>query len=369
MANKYLRATVIAAFFGAFLASCTAKTTAVSTPGAGNTTAVQVPGAGNCPSNPPPTAMSPTVTTVVGGSVPAAFGTLYGVAVNASGTLYVTDGGKHQIATIGPNGTVAVFAGGQKGYADGVGAAAAFDTPMGITVDDGGTVFVSDYGNHRIRRILPDGTVSTFAGDGQAIMADGKGTAASFQQLGDLVADHQGNLYVVDIGTVRKIAPDGTVTTVAAHDPADVHGDGFPFVNGLGVDVAGNILAVGRVSLYRFASDGKQTLMARSPAMMSKDGFYFPADVAVTPDGRMYVSDNGTQSIHQVDPSSGTVTTIAGFQPCGCIAPRCGYQAIDGVGFQAGFASLGNMVADRAGNLFAVDGNARIRKVTFPPKP
>jgi sugar lactone lactonase YvrE len=163
------------------------------------------------------------------------------VAVDAAGNLYVTDRDDNQIRKIAPNGAVSVFAGTKDtGYADGTGAAAQFNQPEGLAVDGAGNLYVADLRNNRIRRIAPDGTVSTFAGSGASGRLDSKGIAAQLSSPQSLTSDALGNLYVADnLGyVIRKISPDGTVSTLI--DAAHLHVG----LQALAVDADGNLYGV-----------------------------------------------------------------------------------------------------------------------------
>lgn len=361
---------VAGVWLGMVLAGCTAATTvpevapsevpaAAAAPPASQVVADCGPAARVQPGDPVVTSL-PTKPDLVRNQL------LAGVAGDRSGAVYVADSGGNRILRVQVDGTTTTVAGsGAKGNADGLGPSASFDSPMGVAVDPAGNLYVADYGNRLIRKISSSGDVSTLAGSGQNASVDGQGSAASFQQLGDVACDRRGNVYVVDLGAIRKVTADGTVTTVAAHDPKDAQGEGMPVVTGLGVDAADNLYAVGGTSLYRIAPDRTQTRLFRGDAMVDRDGFYFPADVAVTAAGTIYVADSGNQMLHRVDPATGTVTSIAGSQPCGCAAPRCGYAVIDGVGLQAQFGRLGGLTVLSDGSLVVIDG-ARLRRVTFP---
>jgi serine/threonine protein kinase/sugar lactone lactonase YvrE len=141
-----------------------------------------------------------------------------GLAVDAAGNIYVADAFNHAIRKISPDGTVTTLAGSMRaGAEDGAGAQASFSRPMGITVDGSGTVYVADTLNDTIRKITPDGTVSTLAGAaGRAGNADGAGNLAQFNSPVGIVADSKGNLYVADKGngSIRKVTPAGVVSTL-----------------------------------------------------------------------------------------------------------------------------------------------------------
>jgi sugar lactone lactonase YvrE len=147
----------------------------------------------------------------------ARFHTPSGMARDKDGNLYVADTGNHAIRKVTPAGVVTTVAGtGKPGYADGPGAQAQFDGPVGVAADGRGNLYVADTYNDRIRRIAPDGTVTTLAG-GTRGDQDGAGMAARFDTPCGIAVDAVGTVLVADTrnATVRRIAPDGTVTTLA----------------------------------------------------------------------------------------------------------------------------------------------------------
>src|SRR5215203_2286706 len=98
----------------------------------------------------------------------------HGMAIAADGTVYVSDRGNHQVRSVSPAGAVRILAGsGKQGFADGRGAAAQFHDPVAVAVDRAGNVYVADRNNHRVRKISPDGVVTTLAGTGQAGYTNG----------------------------------------------------------------------------------------------------------------------------------------------------------------------------------------------------
>ena len=143
-----------------------------------------------------------------------------GVAVDASGNVYVA--AANRIRKITASGTVTTLAGSDFGYAEGQGASARFYGPIGIALDGSGNVYVADSGNHRIRKITASGTVTTLAGSGIKGYADGQGSSASFNNPTGVAVDGNGNVYVADSENhrIRKITPNGTVTTLAGSGTA-----------------------------------------------------------------------------------------------------------------------------------------------------
>ena len=142
------------------------------------------------------------------------------VAVDASGNVYVADAGNKVIRKITSTGVVSTLAGRfAGGYVDATGTAAGFNSPSGIAVDASGNVFVADGGNNAIRKVTSAGVVTTFAGNGTQGQVDSTGTLAYLNRPVALTIDAQSNLYVVDAGnySIRKITSSGIVSTVVGN--------------------------------------------------------------------------------------------------------------------------------------------------------
>jgi hypothetical protein len=168
--------------------------------------------------------------------------------VTESGKVYVADKGNHSIRAITPNGAVTTFAGslGVSGTGDGTGPAAQFCGPEGIAVENG-FVYVADTENYTIRKITPGGVVTTLAGSPKVSgTADGTGGAAQFCNPSGITVDGDGNVYVVDGGNrlIRKVTPDGVVTTIGGvpntHDTLNGLGAAAHFESPLAVAVSSN---------------------------------------------------------------------------------------------------------------------------------
>ena len=140
-----------------------------------------------------------------------------GVAVDGEGNVIVADLARQHIRKIAANGTVTTLAGTVLGYEDGPGTSARFNCPSDVAVDCEGNIIVADRGNHRIRKVAADGTVTTLAGTGVTGYADGPGTAAQFAAPRGVAVDCEAIVIVADSlnHRIRKIAADGTVTTLA----------------------------------------------------------------------------------------------------------------------------------------------------------
>lgn len=151
---------------------------------------------------------------------------LKGIAIDSDGFVYApysTEGSSPYypgILKISPQGVVNILAGGTlaEGFADGTGTAASFYGPQGIALDTSKNLYVADASNHRIRKITPEGVVTTFAGSGRSTSEDGIGTSASFSYPNGLTFDSSGNLYVTESTKIRKITPAGIVTTIAGSE-------------------------------------------------------------------------------------------------------------------------------------------------------
>jgi len=241
-----------------------------------------------------------------------------GIAVDAAGNLYVADTLNHLIRKITPAGVVSTLAGtGSPGSADGPGASAQFNFPLGVAVDAGGNVYVADASNDEVRKITATGLVSTLAGSpGQAGSSDGQGTAAKFNQPAGIAVDANGNLYVADYNnsTIRKITPGGYVTTFAgtagAGGTANGQGSAAGFMTpfGIAVDNSGTLYVADTNNqlIRKITSGGLVSTLAGSSNTGSSDGaganasFYYPEGIAVDNAGDVYVGDSSNDTIRLI---------------------------------------------------------------------
>jgi sugar lactone lactonase YvrE len=238
-----------------------------------------------------------------------------GVAVDTAGNVYVADYGNHRIRKITPAGVVTTLAGdGTAGSANGAGASARFFNPTGVAVDTAGNVYVADFNNNRIRKITPGGTVSTLAGLNGGY-ADGTGEAAQFAFPQAVAVDTAGNIYVADtIGNrIRKVTPDGVVTTVAGDGTLgylDGIGAAAKFNNptGVAVDAAGNVYVADQANhrIRKVSPAGVVTTIAGSSGGYL-DGigvaalFNNPTGVAVDAAGNLYIADLFNRRIREIN--------------------------------------------------------------------
>ena len=305
----------------------------------------------------------------------AAFFDPAGIAVNASGDIFVADTGNNEIREITPAGVVTTFAGSTTaGAADGTGTAASFYGPEGVAVNAAGDVIVADTGNNEIREITPAGGVTTLAGSTAQGHADGTGAAASFYQPGGVAVNAAGDVIVADTGNneIREITPAGVVTTLAGSTTpgaADGTGSAASFFHPTGVAVgpSGNIYVAdySNNEIREVTPNGVVTTLAGTTTSGYADGtgssasFFNPAGVAVDASGTLYVADGLNNEIRKVTPT-GVVTTLAG-------SPIAG--SADGVGSSASFhLPFGIAVVDASGVLYVGDyANDEIRKISPGP--
>ena len=183
---------------------------------------------------------------VDGAGTAAQFNRPVGITVDASGNVYVADESNHCIRKITPTGVVTTLAGnGSEGFVDGVGTTAQFHYPYGVAVDASDNVYVSDRFNLRIRKITSAGVVSTLAGNGTQGFTDGLGNAAQFDNPNGVTVDVFGNVYVADQGNhlIRKITPAGLVTTLAG-SVSNGWGTMFALPGDVAVNASGNVVYV-----------------------------------------------------------------------------------------------------------------------------
>jgi hypothetical protein len=302
---------------------------------------------------------------------------------NSSGaviaTAYVYGTGTGPMVGFPPATIKTVAGNGANGFGGDGGPAtsAQISSPENVALDGAGSIYIADAANHRVRKVTPQGTMTTVAGNG-TIGFGGDGGPATSAQLSSPVGvaiDSAGNLYIVDAdsNTVRKVIPSGTITTVAGNDTAGYSGDNGPatsaqlsFPEGVAVDTAGNLYiadtlnnVIRKVSLsgtitsfvgngtLGFSGDGGQA----TSAQLSN-----PFGVAASA-GNLYIADFANDRVREVNLSTGIITTAAGN----------GTQGFSGDNGPATSAELSNptsVAVDGVGNLYIADiNNNLVRKV------
>ena len=251
----------------------------------------------------------------------------YAVAADAAGNLYIADQYNGMIRKVLPTGYITTIAG---AYTDGVtgdGVAAItarISQPQGVAVDSAGNVYFSDWGNHRVRKVSPDGIVHTVAGTGQAGYSGdgGLATSARLNNPTGVALDAAGNLFIADSanGSIRKVYPDGYITTVVGNGHLGTGGDGG------------------------FAASAQLS---------------YPAGIAVDPWGNLFIADYGSSRIREVY-ASGIVTTVTG-------TGVAGYSGDGGPATKAQVYFPSGVAVDSAGNVYIADApNNRIRIIRSP---
>ena len=311
-----------------------------------------------------------------GAGAAASFHFPCGIAVDGSGSAYVADTGNNTIRKVTAAGVVTTLAGtsGQKGSVDGTGSAARFTLPYGLAADVSGDLYVADTYNSTIRKVTPGGVVTTLSGTaGQSSSADGVGTAAGFASPHGLTVDGTGNLYVADTNNdlIRKVTPGGRVTTLAgtAGSSGSVDGTGsaarFAWPSSAVVDSSGNLYVADTYNsiIRKVATSGAVTTLAGAVKQSgAADGtgsaarFAKPSGIAVDARGNLYVADTFNHTIRRITPAA-AVTTLAG---------SAGYSgSVDGTGGAARFHTPRGVAVDGSGNVLVADtDNNTIRKVT-----
>ena len=305
-------------------------------------------------------------------AVAATFNYTSGIATDSTGNIYVANA-HNTILKITPAGLVMTFAGkpDTRGHADGIDSAATFIYPISIATDSAANVYVADKVNNTIRKITPAGAVSTLAGTaGVSGHADGIGAQASFSGPVGVANDSEGNVYVADYGnnTIRKITPNGAVTTFAGTAGVAGNADGvganasFTSPYAIATDSAGNVFVAEMPShtIRKITPAGVVTTLAgkagepgRANGIGADASFTFPRGVATDKAGNVYVADYGNDTIRKVTPN-GVVTTIAG---------KAGESAeYDGIGGAARFSEPVAVATDSAGNVLVLESD-NIREV------
>jgi sugar lactone lactonase YvrE len=302
----------------------------------------------------------------------ASFSHPEGIAVDASGNVYISDTSNSEIRKISSGAVVSTFAGqaGSPGAANGTGTAASFNMPVGLGVDGSGNVYVADAGNDDIREISTGGVVITLAGTGSTGSTNATGTSASFDNPTGVAVDASGNVYVADQNNqlIRKITSGGVVSTfagtVGVAGNANGTGTSASFNNptGLAVDASGNVYVADQnnFEIRKITTSGVVSVLAGSGSSGSVNAtgtsasFNHPYDVTVDAQGNVYVADGSNDDIREISPA-GVVTTLAGTGSAG---------ATNATGLFASFDSPWALAVNSANQLFVADtDNNEIREV------
>ena len=306
------------------------------------------------------------------------------VAVDAAGNIYVAEILGNRVRKITPFGQISTLAGtSRRGYSGdgGPAAAAALASPYSVVADPAGNVFIADTGNSRIRKITSAGVITTVAGNGRTGYSGDRGpaTAASLNSPMGLALDRAGNLYLCDAAAnvVRKVDTSGVITTVAGTGRAGFSGDGGPATQaalngpfGVAVGTDGSLYISDEINarIRRVSPDGIITTVAGNGQMGGTgDGgpplqatFSSMDDLKVDAGGNIYVASGGDNRIRGMS-RDGVVYTVAG----------TGVKGLSGDGGPASRAQLhypGGIALDPSGNLYIAErSNHRVRLVQISP--
>ncbi len=305
-----------------------------------------------------------------------------GIAFDAQGNLYIAEAGNHRVRKVTPGGLIEAFAGNGMLGASGDGGPAIdarLNEPTSVAVDQTGNVYIADNGNNRIRRVSPDGTITTFAGTGIDGFS-GDGGQASQARLNlpiGVAVDQAGNLLIADAGNlrIRKVnTSTGIITTIAGDGRVGFGGDGGPatqaqfrFPFGITVDQTGIIYLLDAADhrVRRISPDGIiSTYVGTGDPDFGGDGgpatqaqINFASYIKTDSDGNLYIADYANNRIRRVALATGIISTVAG----------TGVGTFGGDGSSPLLADLNlpnDIAFDAQGNLYIADyRNHRVRKV------
>lgn len=292
-----------------------------------------------------------------GAGVNASLHSPEGIALDAAGNLYVADSGNAAIRKVTPEGIVSTLAGGHVGWTDGLGSAASFWGPSGIAVDSAGNTFVAESGSYTIRKITPAGLVTTYAGKAnQYGSQDGPALSARFLNPRGLTVAPDGTLYVADEGNnvVRKISPTGTVSTIP--------GTSFDGPVAVGLDAAGVLYVADSSRVWKVTPDGAATRWAGGTSVQDVDGPVASAQFA-NPLLSMVVDRTGTVFVTEL------CNTVRKITPAGMVTTLAGKAGVvggtDGIGPAASFNWPSGIAASTTGTVYvSEEHNHTIRKIT-----
>jgi uncharacterized protein (TIGR03437 family) len=302
------------------------------------------------------------------------------VAADTAGNVFVSDTYYSQVFSVAPNGTIQVVAGtGTPGFSGdgGPAASAQLGNPAGLALDSSGNLYIADTGNARIRKVTPDGIIATVAGNGNIGVSGngGKATAAAIGNATGIVFDAAGNLYISqpEENVVRVMTAAGAINAFAGNGKPGFGGDGQQAVNamffaptGLAADKAGNVYVVDRQNdrIRKINPQGVITTVAGpgKPGSIGDGGpatsaaLASPVGVAVASDGTVYIGDTNNGRIRAINPTSGVIRTVAGG----------GTSFLDGPASQASLDLPFGVSVDSQDNLLmALFGGRQVRRVTM----
>lgn len=301
-----------------------------------------------------------------------------GVAVDASGNVYIADVDDHRVRKVDPSGIITTIAGDGTPGSTGDGGPAAWARlygPHGVHVDAAGNIYIADTRNHRVRKINTNGIISTIAGTGVAGSSGDGGNAVNAELFNPLdVSVALGDIYIAQNAMIRRISSTGIITTVAGGNGSGYNGDGIPAttawlnsVYSVAADQAGNFYIgdAGANRVRKVNSAGIiSTLAGNGTGGFSGDGgaaanaqLNYPYGVALDAAGNVYVSDYFGERVRKINPG-GIISTVAG-------KGNMGFSGDGGPALNAQLSGPRGIEIGPSGDLFIVDGlNLRVRGIT-----
>lgn len=309
------------------------------------------------------------------------------IAVGADGSLYIVDAGSNTVRRVGPDGIIRAVAGvrGARGFSGDCGPAtsARLNLPTDVAVATDGSLYIADAFNHRIRRVGPDGLITTIAGNGVSGFSGdgGPATSASLSFPGGVAVAPDGSVYIADGGNdrVRRVGSDGLITTFAGNAEKfkfGAGGDGgpateaqvaFPSAVAIGLDGSVYIAQSTHHRVRRVTPDGIIDRFAGTGAIGSSgDGgparraeLGSPIGLAIGPDGSLYITDRRGASVRRVGPDR-IITSIAG-------DGSFGFSGDGGPALAAGLLCPHGVAVGPDGSMYVSDScDHRVRRVTLP---
>ena len=287
----------------------------------------------------------------------------FGIAVAEDGAIYVAEGRAHAISRVSTDGTVQRVAGGRRGFADGAGAEAAFDTPSHLAMGPDGAVYLADTGNHAIRRISPDGVVTTVAGDG--IAGNGDGSDGRLHGPVGVAVDRQGRIFATDSYNDRVVeVSGGTIRTIAGGSSPGL-ADGaaslaqFDTPSGMIALADGSLIVAdtGNDAVRRISAGAMVSTIQTNDPIGGTDVLWRPIGVAAATEGRLYVTE-ARAHVTELIPD-GPRRVLAGENP--------GFA--NGIGTSARLRQPAGIAVTPSGRIVVADsGNGLIRVLDLPSR-